>query len=542
MFSQIANFFLERLQQGQRLPLRAGVTEGRLRTLPLFPGQILQGTILKLFPGNTALVQLDEKQVVARLQAPLEAGQTTWLQVVKAAQPVILKMLPETEGRHASAAPAKPTVEGLLSALGLPAKKALAALVERIVQERLPLSKDLLAQLQALGKAGQTESIAGSIAGVHDRPEAWLDIALFLVRKRIPLQRETFLPVERFLRGESLQDLVNKWKAEAETFLNVQAQKMLSPHFRQGMSLEEKPGPIPSSALRSVARSGEETAGGELQTGRTQHGNASLDERQRHTIRRIWDVLENLPGLTREDTASPQQVKDVVARFLQMLGLTHEKELIKEMKSRGRAKPDAGAFVVSAETPGAKTPDATGLSTPNEPNLKGLLLSLLARPETLSQGLRETSERLLQYITGQQLLLADAPLPVSQVTMQIPFHFPDGKRTFFLQIEGRRERSGKIDPEHCRLVFLLALERLGETLIDANVIKKAIALHIYTEREESRELFQGMKRELNEQLSNIGYQLSQYKISISDFSSRRNENGGSAFPAGNPYQGVDIRI
>ncbi|WJH33250.1 hypothetical protein N6H14_24460 [Paenibacillus sp. CC-CFT747] len=64
--------------------LRSMIGEGQPaepKTLELKAGQVVKGMVLRLLAEQQAMVSIDGVTVKARLEAPLKAGEATWLQV-----------------------------------------------------------------------------------------------------------------------------------------------------------------------------------------------------------------------------------------------------------------------------------------------------------------------------------------------------------------------------------------------------------------------------------------------------------------------------
>lgn len=175
-------------------------------SVELAPGQILKGKILKLFPENTALVQMGGLKITARLQASLSVGQWAWLQVQKSSDPVTLKVLTE-QARSGVTTTTPPTVEGLLRMLKLPDTQEMQALVRQMINEQVPLTRKNILAFQNLSRLPQL-------------PKEWLPVAAMMVRKNIPVQPETFRSVFRFVENENIRPLLQEWQKAAASFLN----------------------------------------------------------------------------------------------------------------------------------------------------------------------------------------------------------------------------------------------------------------------------------------------------------------------------------
>ena len=67
------------------------VTAGK--QMPMKEGQIVHGTIKKLYPNQTAEVQIGNQKVIAKLETPLKAGDAHFFQVTNASSEVQLKVV-----------------------------------------------------------------------------------------------------------------------------------------------------------------------------------------------------------------------------------------------------------------------------------------------------------------------------------------------------------------------------------------------------------------------------------------------------------------
>ncbi|MEL3971347.1 hypothetical protein AAEO50_03555 [Rossellomorea oryzaecorticis] len=100
--------------------------------------------------------------------------------------------------------------------------------------------------------------------------------------------------------------------------------------------------------------------------------------------------------------------------------------------------------------------------------------------------------------------------------MNIMHHFPlylFGRHTdITVQWMGREKEKGKIDSDHCRILFYLQLGNLKETLVDMHVQNRIISLSIWNEHQIVNHYSQSLIPELKESLQRMNYQLSSVKI------------------------------
>ncbi|CAH8710044.1 DNA ligase [Paenibacillus thiaminolyticus] len=179
-------------------------------------------------------------------------------------------------------------------------------------------------------------------------------------------------------------------------------------------------------------------------------------------------------------------------------------------------------------------------------SLKSALLQLL-QSEALPPAVREAAQQLVHQITGQQLLLtSDRQAPFTHVTLFVPLVTPDGQQTAAVHIQSRQSRRGELESDNCRLWFDLNMKALGRTLVDVQVVERAVALHIHQADEGIGEWMGEFRGEVEEAMNRIGYQLSAFRIlpmpdTKVDEPKNRPEIDMDDY-ALQPYKGVDIKV
>ncbi|QUG41070.1 hypothetical protein KD050_17540 [Psychrobacillus sp. INOP01] len=125
----------------------SGITS-QLQT-PMKEGQVVHGTIKKLYPNQTAEVQIGNQKVIAKLETPLKAGDSHFFHVEKSAPELQLKVVtgPLTQGNTLAQ-----QGQQLLQAMNLPKTTEMQAAVHFFMKQQLPVSKDTLMQVEQLLK------------------------------------------------------------------------------------------------------------------------------------------------------------------------------------------------------------------------------------------------------------------------------------------------------------------------------------------------------------------------------------------------------
>ncbi|MED1721752.1 hypothetical protein [Brevibacillus parabrevis] len=206
------------------------------------------------------------------------------------------------------------------------------------------------------------------------------------------------------------------------------------------------------------------------------------------------------------------------------LGINHERGLMGQ--ALGQQQTDAGTHK-QIET------------------VKSLLLQINQAPaQSVPAALREAADQLLQQVTGQQLMMVQpSNQALSQIVLQIPIRQAEGEETAFVQIESKKQGSGKLDPENCRLFFHLELKGMGTTMIDVGIVNRIVNLQIFNDSPWLEALAQGTKDRFAQQLNDVGYHLSAMRIQpVPD---RQSKPAGSSQAKGAlfaDYRGMDVRV
>ncbi|WP_112180830.1 hypothetical protein [Paraliobacillus zengyii] len=151
-------------------------------------------------------------------------------------------------------------------------------------------------------------------------------------------------------------------------------------------------------------------------------------------------------------------------------------------------------------------------------------------------------ESLLQTLNGMQLASVREEAGFLQASMQLPGLF-GLEKDVKIDFESKKGEDGQINPDFCRVVFYLSLEKMGDTMIDMSIQKRVVQLTIHNQHEEVASLLDGVKPLLQQGLENNGYQLSTVKYKQLPVEV---ENNNPILPKkevqSSLHQGVDYRI
>lgn len=119
--------------------IRTAVTSEQVFSLK--HGQVVHGSVKKLFPDQRAEVQVGNQKMMAILEVPLKAGDAHYFQVVGDKAALQLKVV--TDALNSSKATSSQTKQ-LMDSLQLPKTTEMQSIVQQMVKEKIPLSKEQL--------------------------------------------------------------------------------------------------------------------------------------------------------------------------------------------------------------------------------------------------------------------------------------------------------------------------------------------------------------------------------------------------------------
>lgn len=199
------------------------------------PGQIINGKITKLFPNQTAEVQLGSHKAIAHLEMSLSANSRYWFKVQPGDGVLRLKVM-DSGGLAKRESP----IESLLSQLGLSASKEHKMLVQFFLKEQLPITADTMLLVSDLLKDG--EPLEGLLRAVKE-----------LMVRQLPFTKEVVLSLSTALDGEPLTDLMgNLIEKLKQNELSPRGQKVSSLLNELSKTIREKSGQAAAEKLASA--------------------------------------------------------------------------------------------------------------------------------------------------------------------------------------------------------------------------------------------------------------------------------------------------
>ncbi|MBL6007161.1 hypothetical protein JNA71_01860 [Bacillus halotolerans] len=124
----------------------------------------------------------------------------------------------------------------------------------------------------------------------------------------------------------------------------------------------------------------------------------------------------------------------------------------------------------------------------------------------LAEPVKQEADQLFHKLNGQLLMQQDHP-SYSQIVMSFPMFSKSGVQDMTVLFKGQKEADGKLDPSHCRLLFLLQLDTLKETVVDCLIQQQVMTITIETDFE-LQPAIDPMVPALKQSLKEMGYSLS----------------------------------
>jgi hypothetical protein len=175
------------------------------------PGQIVSGKVAKLFPNQTAEVQIGAHKVIAQLEAPLSADNRYWFRVEPGEGLLRLRVMESVKGQSNGAA-----AESLLRQLGMQVSTENKILIQYFLKEQLPITGETLRM--ASEWVSESKSAAEGLRTVRE-----------LIIRQLPFSKGVFSALSSVLNGDSLSSLIGVLQDELkEADLSSKGQQLYS--------------------------------------------------------------------------------------------------------------------------------------------------------------------------------------------------------------------------------------------------------------------------------------------------------------------------
>ncbi|MGG4204957.1 DNA ligase [Paenibacillus jamilae] len=193
--------------------LLGDVKAGEAKKLDMQPGQVVRGVVLKVSEdGGEAVLQIQGSQVRAKLETPLQPGQTTTFQVQPASPSgmTVLKPLNDVANTPQQTV----ALTDVLESVGLPDTAQNRELIQAMQKNGVPLTSENAASLrEAMAKQSGNVQLG-----------TFVQAAAVAFQRGLPLTAESINGLRQAMFGPPLNDLLSSLEQELETVLKQQAQ------------------------------------------------------------------------------------------------------------------------------------------------------------------------------------------------------------------------------------------------------------------------------------------------------------------------------
>lgn len=529
------------------------------KAVSLTPDQVFNGKITKLYPGQLASLQLGGLTLTAKLEAALTAGKRYWFQVQPGEGIPVLKVL-EMQGEHRNSG----NGEQALRQLGMSNTKVNEMLVSHLAKEEVPFFRD------------QVKNGAQTLKELGMANERGFSTVQALIERNLPITPNTFLAMQSVIDGKGLSIQLE------EIYGVLQRESAKQPALQQLYDMVHK---IRSEATINLDRPYVVEA-----------LNSFLSEGDQSPKSKYWQNELVKLGVIKNNTSSQQllaQLKEMVTvaneKQLRTLWPTISKEEIISLINQGKINRLFSSVVLGTGAKQNLQPllsffskdhefsynndntllkqltsiiklvgyqyerDVSNFFQQQNNSSEKLLLQLKsslieAHKLDLPSSLSQKVESILHRITGQQLLLSNQEGPITNYAVMVPLRLLGTPTDLTIQWQGRKNERGKLDPNHCRILFYINLHHLKETIVDVQIQNRIVSLHVINEHEKPGTLINALRPTLKNALFDLNYHLSSVKWSQPNVRTTNNQNrniprhSNDLYQSNRSYQGVDIRI
>ncbi len=509
-------------------------------SLSLKVGQIITGNVQKFLPQNKAFIQIGKKTVVAELKNALQANQRYIFQVKQTAPYINLQVLNEKPVRSQ-----KDSVANLLQHFGWKSTEKREGFVSQLLKENVPIKESTIQAAISLldrqpdGKKANvvllemlkrelpiTKSVYHSLYQRMFEPLSFSNIATSL---------NQYLLGNESLDHKQLSSYLTLFsKGDGGTLSETELKNQIINDVKNGssatFSIFKKAGFIQEEVTFSNWREAWTTyAKGEV----VKHGNEPASNGNvksilpLSTLQSMEDFFFGLKSLLQSEQAFTKQEKAMIHVWL-LQGLSSlEKANHSTLNESFMIKLKGFMSLMNPE--GHKTH-----------SLPMLLQSVLQ--ESHNPVLKQDATTLLQAINGMHLSNVEHN-DWQQFSVQLPGQLFGLKKDVFTDFEGKKDPNGKVNVNHCRIMFYLDLEFLNEVVMDMKVQNRIVTLTVFQSNPDMlRPIVNLLQPKLIETLKDMDYKVSSIHVKDLNQNSTPYPNEKPSHSLTHFAKGVDLQV
>lgn len=511
------------------------------KALQLKPGVIFLGSANKIYPNQTALINIANQNLIAKLEVPLVVNEKYWFEVVANEEEVRLRILsPLTKEKQ--------TNSSLLNMLSLPNNHINKQILSFIAKEQIPLSKESIDKIhQWIEQLPNYKDSFNVIKFMAEKDLPFSDAIYKSLLEALKPQKpiHTLLnTLESQLHQELESNTAQKLLAsiQAITAKDMNAEKIIhtllqiasnpkNEYQETAMKFLEKMNLLNIDKTILEKTVGEKTKlPDEPKINVINPSDSSISSKVPNDFiqtgaQKIYHLINQKDSLLSENE-----------RFLldQLAVKTNEVELPQNILSFFKSVIGKMGFSYEADILNHKE----NLKSFDQ-MLKPLLITYVHEQEHPTET-KELAEQLINKMNGQQILSATSS-HIQHLVYQLPLQLFGFQTELTMQWSGKRLEDGKIDPNYCHVLFYLELENLKETIVEMKVQNRVITMKIMNSSQRLQEIAKAFIPKLKDGLKQLDYTLStiQYDTFHHDVSSSKALMKNLVY---DQYSGVDFRI
>lgn len=291
-------------------PIQLSQVENSNNSQPLTikQGQVFHGTIKKLYPDQTAEVQIGNHKMIAKLDVPLKAGDSYFLQVKNVTPQIELSLISNTTASQST----QEQISKLIESMNLPKTNDVQQLLRFFIKNELPVLKE---QLQEA-----IQWIKNLPEGVS-KQEAFLALQK-MIDNKMPFQQTVF---NALIFGSKTSGILQN----IETFTSlIQQEKNLSSEAKMSIS----------SALQKIATPFEGEIGGEvlkraIQTLQSKNANIEAKQQMLNLLKEA-NILPKTATLQNWQSGSFTQIKQLANQLSEQNQINNQTNQINQNASQ----------------------------------------------------------------------------------------------------------------------------------------------------------------------------------------------------------------
>ena len=171
--------------------------------------------------------------------------------------------------------------------------------------------------------------------------------------------------------------------------------------------------------------------------------------------------------------------------------------------------------------------------------LKPILISLQQR--NLSTELNLRLKKMIQMTNGFQLQSREDG-NFQPLFFAMPYLYQEQYKNWYFYFQSNIKENNKVDPTHCRILLLLDLPALSETMVDIFIQEKVISVSITNNFPNLEKIVEKSKRNLLKKLENDGFTLLKLKVIKNEDKNQDVYNTFLQEILKSPRRGMDIKI